>query len=234
MGDDSSTITNQQVCDYLSQNNHFFSSNPDILEQLELAESPEGTISLVQRQISQLQEKNAQLHEQMQLLIDNARQNMQLQSKVHKLCLSLMAEQELSQCLTLLFDVLKQEFNADEVALRLCYEQQPYTLAEAKHNIEQLQHHDERLNQFERVMKQHQPVCGRLSKTQKTVLFEGKEDQVASIACIPIGSDPCMGLLAIANQDEQRFHADMATDYLAFLGDTLSHLLVQYPPHYGR
>ena len=49
-----------------------------------------------------------------------------------------------------------------------------------------------------------------------------------SVACLPLGHEPCVGILAIASYDERRFHADMATDYLAFLGEVTMRLLRPY------
>lgn len=233
MGDDNSTITSQQIRDYLLNNRHFLVEHPDILEQLDVATAPDGTISLAQRQMARLQEKNAQLQEQMQTLIENARQNMQLQEKVHKLCLSMMAEHHLTRCLETLVATLKAEFNADEVALKLFYHDKTYTLEPTDHAIEQTNQITQMNALFDRVLGRHQTVCGRFSQAQKESLFPDNPAKAESMACIPIGQTPCKGLLAIASEDHYRFHADMATDYLTFLGDTLSHILSLHPPHNG-
>ena len=82
-------------------------------------------------------------------------------------------------------------------------------------------------------MAKNQPVCGRLSKAQKELLFADKAAQVQSVACIPLGHEPCAGLLAIASFDETYFHADMATDYLSFLGEVTMRLLRPYHD-YGK
>ncbi len=214
-------------------NRHFLVENLDLLEQIDVVAAPEGTISLAQRQVARLQEKNAQLHEQMQTLIDNARQNTQLQKKVHQLCLTMMAERDLSHCLDSLVTTLKAEFKADEVAIRLFYHDKMYDLMPTEQNIKQVNPVGQMNDLFERVIGRHQTICGRFSQAQKTFLFREQETQAESIACIPIGQLPCKGLLAIASSDQHRFHADMATDYLTFLGDMLSHLLTQHPPHYG-
>lgn len=225
MGDDKHTLTAEHVSDYLTAHPDFFVQNPAVLEAVELSSAPEGTISLAQRQTARLNTKNSQLQEQLQTLIDNARQNMQLQARVHELCLQLMDAHDLTSLLPHLFITLKQEFNADEVALRLFYGESEHSLPLNEDNIAQLHLDDNSLKVFDKVLEKHQPVCGRLSNAQKTVLFPDSHDKVASIACLPIGHDPCGGLLAIASYEQDRFQANMATDYLAFLGEVLMRIL---------
>lgn len=229
MGDNKQTLTAQQVKDYLAEHVDFFLHHPETMGLLQLGQSPEGTISLAQRQLERLQGKNQQLHEQLSMLIDNARQNTALQARIHKLCLRLMDAPSFGVLLPMLMKELKQEFNADEVALRWFYagDNAP-TLPETAENVVQ-QHADaEDLRIFDKLLSKQQPVCGRLTKAQNELLFPQKADKVQSVACLPLGHEPCAGILAIASYDEDRFHADMATDYLSFLGEVTMRLLRPY------
>ena len=231
MGNDKQTITVEDVTAYLNNTPDFFIQHPDVLESLVLSESPEGTISLAQKQVERLQNKSAQLQEQLASIIDNARQNSDLQSRVHQLCLRLMDVQNIAELLPMLTTELKQEFNADEVALRLFFSNKQAELPETSENIAQLHADDKSLKAFDNLLSKQQPVCGRLSKAQKEVLFKDQAEDVKSVACLPIGHEPCAGLLAIASFDANRFHADMATDYLQFLGEVIMRLLRPYHDH---
>lgn len=231
MGNDNKTISAEDVATYLNNNPDFFTQQPDVIESLALSTSPEGTISLAQKQVERLQNRSKQLQEQLAALIDNARQNADLQSRVHQLCLRLMDANNLEELLPSLISELKQEFNADEVALRLFYTGEQTKLPETSENIAQLHADDKNLNVFDKLLSKQQPVCGRLSKAQKEVLFNEQAEAVKSVACLPIGHEPCAGLLAIASFDANRFHADMATDYLQFLGEVIMRLLRPYHDH---
>lgn len=225
MGDIKQPIGVEEVLAYLEANPEFFLHHPDGLEHLILSSAPAGTISLSQRQTERLQARNNQLQEQLHSLIDTARQNTKLEARVHGLCLRLLDTNNLNSLLPLLMTELKQEFNADEIGLRLFYSESKYVLPEGLENITQCHIDDESLIVFDKVLERGHPVCGRLSNAQKTVLFTEVKNKVASIACLPIGHDPCCGLLAIASYDQDRFHSDMATDYLAFLGEVLMRLI---------
>lgn len=229
MGDDKQLLTAEQVKSYLMEHADFFLQHPDILDDLQLDLSPEGTISLVHRQLERVQSKNKQLHQQLRILIDNGHQNTQLQSRIHQLCLQLMDAPSFSALLPMLMSELKREFNADEVALRWFYAGNTApTLPETGENIVQ-QHADaDNLRIFDKMLSKQQPVCGRLSKAQNELLFPQQADKVQSVACLPLGHEPCAGILAIASYDEERFHADMSTDYLQFLGEVTMRLLRPY------
>ncbi len=231
MGDDKKLIETEQVIKYLQQNPDFFLREPEIIESLQLADSPEGTISLAQRQVERLRSKSNQLNEQLHALIENARQNTELQARVHSLCLRLMDSSSLEALFPILMSELKQEFTADQVALRLFYGVKELALPEGKENIAQLHIDDPALDVFDKVLDKHQPICGRLSIAQRKVLFGEQHKDVASAACLPIGHEPCAGFLAIASHDEDRFHSNMATDYLAFLGEVLMRLLRHHGHH---
>jgi len=234
VGNSEQLLTAEQVKNYLQQNSDFFTDHPDVLDSVQLVDVPEGIISLAQRQSERLQSKNQQLHQQLNMLIENARQNTALQSRVHQLCLRLMDAPSFGTLLPMLMKELKHEFKADEVALRWFYagDVEPQ-LPDTGENIVS-QHADaDNLRIFDKLLSKQKPVCGRLTKAQKELLFANKADKVQSVACLPLGHNPCAGLLAIASYDEDRFHADMATDYLSFLGEVTMRLL--RPHHdYGK
>jgi len=229
VGDDTQSLTVEQVTHYLNENSDFFESNPEVLEGLHLHPSPEGTISLAQRQTQRLHAKTKKLNDQLHALIDNAQANSELQERIHNLCLRLMDATDVASLLTLLVTELKQEFEADEVSLRLFQSGDKATkLPEFDGNISQLHVDDKSLKVFDSIISKQEPVCGRLTKAQKKLLFAEQATTVESIACVPLGHEPCAGVLAIGSYDANRFHSDMGTVYLSFLGDVLMRLLRQY------
>ena len=229
MGNPQQSVSAEQVSEFLRQHSDFLIEQPDLLSELELEQSPAGTISLVQRQREQLRQKNQHLHEQLHALIDNAHSNAELQQRVHQLCLRLMDCQDMQSLLTILIQQLQQEFSADEVSLRLFYRGDQQTkLPSVEGNIAELHADDSQLKAFDHILDKQQPVCGRLTKAQKQLLFGEKAEEIQSVACLPLGHEPCAGLLAIASRDANRFHADMGTEYLSFLGEVFMRLMRRF------
>ncbi|MBL1456530.1 MAG: DUF484 family protein [Methylophaga sp.] len=229
MGNTQQSVSAEQVSEFLRQHTDFLIDQPDLLSELEFENTPEGTISLAQRQRQQLRQKNQHLHEQLHALIDNAHSNAALQQRVHQLCLRLMDCQDMHSLLATLMQQLQQEFSADEVSLRLFYsgDQKP-KLPPVEGNIVEMHADDSQLKAFDHILGKQLPVCGRLTKAQKQLLFGDKADEVHSVACLPLGHEPCAGLLAIASSDANRFHADMGTEYLSFLGEVFMRLLRRF------
>jgi hypothetical protein len=229
VGDDKQPLTAADVAEFLAEQPEFFQDNPDVLDGLALNNAPEGTISLAQRQIENLRKKSTQLQEQLNALLDNAHSNSELQARIHSLCLSLMDTHNLTELLVLLVKELKQEFLAEFVSIRLFTTQQhQYSLESIDENIKQLALTDESLKAFDNVISKQQPVCGRLTKAQKELLFADDAQQVNSVACLPLADKTDVGLLAIASTDANRFHSDMGTVYLSFLSDIVVRLLRQH------
>jgi len=229
VGTNKSMLTEDEVISYLTNHPGFLMQQPDLLELIQLSSSPEGTISLGMRQAENLRDKNRKLHDQLHALIENARQNTMLQNRVHQLCLKLLDTKDLVNILPLLISGLRAEFGADAVALRLFYmgkiaPELPVVMDE----VQQIHADDDSLKVFDGMLNKRKPVCGRLTNEQKTVLFADKADTVSSAVCLPMGYEPCAGLLAIGSSDVSRFHADLGTDYLVFLGEVLMRLLAPY------
>ncbi len=229
MDNNSQPVTAEQVAAYLKANPKFFIKYPAVLDLLEIATSPEGTISLVQRQINRLQDKTAQLQQRLTSLLDSARQNSALQTRMHRLCLQLIETQSLDDLLSRVVSELKQQFSADEVALRLFYlEEAPPPLPTIKENIVLLHASSDSMSMFSSLLTGNQPVCGRPDKAQSKALFNERADNIKSFVCLPIGHDPCVGIMAIASSDINRFHANIATDYLQFLVEVFGRLLKSF------
>jgi hypothetical protein len=150
---------------------------------------------------------------------------------VHALCLQLLDAAELNSLFTILMKELQHEFSADEVALRLFYSgDNKLHLPETAANVAQLHADDQQLRSFDNLLSKQEPVCGRLTQSQKQLLFNQRAEAIQSVACLPLGHEPCAGLLAIGSEDANRFHADMATDYLSFLGEVFMRVL-RYHTH---
>jgi uncharacterized protein YigA (DUF484 family) len=72
-----------------------------------------ATISLVERQVSMLRQRNGQLERQLKDLVAVAKQNDVLVEKIHQLCLKLMRAPTLIQRLERLETGLREDFAAE-------------------------------------------------------------------------------------------------------------------------
>ena len=81
-----------------------------------------------------------------------------------------------------------------------------------------------------------QPYCGANTGTEAVRWMpanEGDSAPIASLALVPLrrsSADPVFGLLALGSPDPTRYSADMATDFLARLGEVAGAALSRLLP----
>ncbi len=84
-------ISEDAVDDYLEANPDFFERHGELLSSLRLPHGSGATVSLVERQVSVLRQKDMKLERKLKDLIEVARVNDALGTKMHQLTLQLLA-----------------------------------------------------------------------------------------------------------------------------------------------
>jgi uncharacterized protein YigA (DUF484 family) len=211
-----------EIVDYLHNHSDFFSRHPELLQMLNVPHSAgEGTISLVERQTQLLRDKAGEYRKQLEQLIAVARENDDLNRRLHELTLTLIETDELDRLMDILLDDLREQFNADAVELKLF----------SAENLEQAVNERQAVPlMFDDFMKQGKPRCGALKKEQLQYLFGNMAAETGSVALIPLTHNAVEGVLAIGSRDAQRFHPGKDTEFLQRLGDLVSHALGRIKP----
>jgi len=207
------------VVGYLQAHSDFFQRHQELLAGLSIPHVGGGVVSLVERQVEALRNENAGLKQRLQELIDVARDNEQLNQRLHHLTLGLLDAADFDEVLTVLEDQLHDEFRADAVELRL------FSATRLRDGGEQDPASDPELVAFLDFFERRLPVCGPLSLEQLSFLFGSEADDIGSAALIPLQGDDIMGVLAVGSNDAARFHPDMGTEFLLRLAEVVSRKL---------
>lgn len=215
-------VDEKQIEEYLLENPDFFHTHLDLLEEMHVPHPSGVAISLVERQLSLLREKNQVLEKRLYDLVTAARENENLISRLHRLSLELMHADCLDAVVSTCQEVLRTDFNADNVVLRLIGEGDN---AEGLHFISPK---DKSLKNFETLFEKRSPVCGRLRPKQQLFLFGEKGNKIKSAVLIPLHEAKNIGVLALGSEDEARFHPGMGTLFIGYLGELVSRTLVKY------
>jgi len=105
---------------YLELTPDYFLRHPEVLAALALPHPEAGrAVSLVERQVRVLRDRNEQSMHQLQELIAFARDNDQLGERVQRFALAVIDSDSLDEVLDTAQDMLRQEFSLDGVAVRL-------------------------------------------------------------------------------------------------------------------
>jgi hypothetical protein len=220
------------VADYLKSHPDFFERHPLILLSLKLPHRTGGSaISLVERQVSMLRQRNAQLERQFKDLVSVAKTNDALVEKIHQLGLKLMRAPSLPARLEQLETSLREDFGAERAVLVLFTEAAP-AAASRDGFVRRLSQEHADVKPFAAFLRAAKPRCGPLRDRQKYI-FERDADTVSSAALVPLGANASLGLLIIGSHDPDHFHPGKRVDFLARLGDLLAVALSDEREH-GR
>lgn len=211
----------QQVLDYLWEHPDFFEKHVDMLTELRVPH-PSGTaISLIERQVQVLRDQNRRQRAQLHELIEIARENERLGSRLHELVTALVGAAGPGDTCAVLQEGLQKSFSADIVRLFLFNP----TLGDEAPGVAAVARADAALAEFSALLIRGEPVCGRLKQAQLAFLFSEMALKVDSAALVPLGRQGALGMLAIGSYEGQRFRSGMGTRFLTQLGEVLSAVL---------
>lgn len=213
----------ESVAQYLSHNTDFFERHQNLLTRLRLPHVRSGaTISLVERQVEVLREKQASLEEKLAEFVRVARANDALADKVHRFTRRLLKAGSREEVLTQVEASLREDFDAfNSVLILVGLAPQSFSAR----FVRTLTAEDPNLKSFESLFASGKPRCGQVRDTQREFLFGSDANEIGSVALVPLGEKGSLGLLALASADRDRFHPGMSTEFLARMGELISDAL---------
>ena len=222
------SLSEHDVHDYLEVNLDFFERHSELLSSLRLPHVSGDAVSLVERQISVLRQKDRKLECKLKELIEVARVNDALSAKMHQLMLRLLAAKDICKTLEEIETALRTEFNADLSILVLFGDPAVFEDPKIGRFFKPIERDVESLKAFATFLKGNTPHCGHISDIQRNFLFGKEMDEIGSAALVPLGKKSEIGFLAIGSADANRFHPDMSMDFLLRLGDLVAEALKRF------
>ena len=221
-------ISEQTIHDYLSAHPDFFERHSTLLSSLVLPHASGGAVSLVERQVSVLRQKELKLERQLKELIQVARENDVLAAKIHELTLQLLAAGDLQRTITVIEEALRSGFGADQSVLVLFGDPESFEDVKAGRFFHVIRRDDEALQPFGTFLTGTTARCGRIRDSQRAFLFRNDADEIGSAALVPLGEGSEIGFLAIGSGDSERFHPGMSIDFLTRLGELVAGSLKRF------
>ena len=216
-------INEESVAEYLQGHPDFFERHQSLLTNLRIPHRSGSAVSLVERQVASLRQKNLQLERKLRDLVEVARSNDELADKVHALATRLLASGTRAQAVGIAEELLRSSFNADQSVLVL-FESPTSEFDEFGADnrfLRLIDRSDPALGPFKTFLDSGQPRCGQIRDTQKEFLFGPDADEIGSAALVPLGENAATGVLAIGSRDAEYFHPGKSMDFLSRLGDLL-------------
>ena len=208
----------ETVAAYLRAHPEFFVDHDELLSELRLPHQPGGAVSLVERQVRLLRERNIEMRHRLSQLMDVARDNDRLFDKTRRLVLDLLDAGSLEELVGAVEDSLRHEFQVPYVSLILFSEAalpvgRGVSCGEAQQSIGGL-------------LEGGRTICGVLRPHELSFLFGEDGGSVGSAAVVSL--DNQLGVLAIGSPDPQHYKSSLGTLFLGYVADVLTRVLPRF------
>jgi uncharacterized protein YigA (DUF484 family) len=221
-------LSEQSIHDYLAAHPDFFERHSTLLSSLNLPHASGGAVSLVERQVAVLRQKDLKLERQLKELIEVARANDLLSAKIHELTMQLLIANDLHKTIAVIEEAMRSGFDADHAVLVLFGDPEAFEDITAGRFFRAVKRDDPVLKPFGTFLGSTSPRCGKIRDSQREFLFHGDADEIGSAALVPLGDGAEIGFLAVGSVDGDRFHPGMSIDFLTRLGDLVAGSLKRF------
>jgi hypothetical protein len=219
------TNEEQVVSQYLQHNVDFFERHPQLLARMRLQHPRNAsTVSLIERQVEVLREKYEAQEQKLAEFVRVARANNLLAEKIHRFTRRLLSTGSRGQAITEIEASLREDFDTIQAVLVLASNREPL-LPDTDRFVRSVSAEDPNYRSFETLFASGKPRCGQIRDSQREFLFSGEATEIGSVALIPLGGTPAMGLLALGSVDRDRFHPGMSIEFLSRIGELITDAL---------
>ena len=216
-------LNDDVVRDYLKENGDFLQRNPDMLNHLHISHASGSAVSLVEKQVSVLRERNVEMRHRLNNLTANARENDRLFDQTRKLVLNLLDARDLHSLQRAFENAMTDDFKVEHASLILFGEPGDEDGCRVE-TTESAQ------TEIGALLKGSKPVCGVLRREELAYLFPDA-GEVGSAALMPMVADgEELGLVAVGSSDADKYSSNMGTLFLTHIADVIARLLPRLEP----
>ncbi len=215
-------FTAQDIAAFLQDHPRFFDEHADVFATMQVPH-PHGSraISLGERQILTLRERNRELEWRLNELVRNATANESIGSHLAKWCSRLLSENDAQRVPGEIALGLAEQFELNHVALRL------WNLSDlAPTGYGEPTSQDVRT--FTDSLKT--PYCGTDTDFEAAGWLDSKPKSLALVPLRLEADGPAVGLLVLGSDDPERFTPEMGTTFLESIGQLASAALHRLNP----
>ncbi len=209
---------------YLEANPDFLQRHPELLAKLQLPHDAGTAVSLIERQVAVLRDRNVAMRRRVNELVAIGQANDALFAKVRSLTLAMLDVSDWLELNEIYATYLLVDFKADFVCCHI-----------SRNNKHQPGRYDHIVGYDEHLPQQHlipktDPVCTPLRLSEIRQLFPADQfderNEIAtqgSAVLIPLNVHPG-GYLAVGSRDATRFTSDLDTLFVSYISDLVSHV----------
>ncbi|MFT7220195.1 MAG: hypothetical protein ACI8Z1_001812 [Candidatus Azotimanducaceae bacterium] len=222
----SDELDDKAVAGYLKANPEFFTEHDALLMKMKIPHKRKGTISLIERQVDAMRERQTKARKQLKEFVESAERNKEIFDHSRKLILNLMSATRSPDFFGALEKSLKKDFGCKAYAL-ITFGPKPRQI---NHYVTRVSA-DSAREYVGALMRAKEPTLGILRAEEQDFLFRHQSEKVKSAAVLSVREkNKQLALLAIGSSDPHYFSDTMDTIFIGFIADTLAKLLPRHLP----
>ncbi len=215
-------ITSDQVSEYLKENKGFFTEHPDLLAELDLPHHSGQAVSLVEKQVAILRDRNIEMRQRLSNLLENAKENDALFDKTKRLVLALLECQNLQSAVDALLYSFEKDFSIHYSRVIL-FGSNGRDAGKAR--IESINSARDAIGKRLKAVK---AVSGGIDVKEIEFLFDDDAPNIGSAALTVLSHGNIYGVIAIGNQDPTYYRSSMGTMFLGYIGEVANRILPKF------
>ena len=202
-----------EVAAWLRRQPKFLQQFPDLALSLVVPREDGPAASLASYQLDVLRDKNRELSRRLHDLYAISQENERLAVRTHQLTLALMRQDSPAGVVRAMAATLSEDFSGDLVRIVLF---KPVPGLGDEDWLQVIDRGDRLLASFADVLKEGEPLCGRLHPDKQALLYGARVEDVQSSALLALEG---AGLVAVGSRDPNRFYPGMGTLFLRMMGE---------------
>ena len=208
-------LSEREVLDYLESNPGFLENNEPLLNSIINNRPKDGTISLAQKQIQILHERNTEMRKKIALLVKRAKTNDEIFEKTRSLNLSVINSTSWSELNETLATQMIIDFDADFVAIHL-------KEIDTTDGLDHIHFHDKKLP-CEALLGNQTTQCSSLRAEEMGSLFPiDQYDEAGSAVLLKMKLIKGGGFLCIGSNEPTMFSQEIDTMFVRYMADVLA------------
>jgi len=215
--------TEESVREFLKDNGDFLQRNPDLLDYLHISHASGSAVSLVEKQVSVLRERNVEIRHRLKTLTATARENDKLYEQTRALVVKLLEADSVAGLYRAFMESTRDGFKVEYASMILFADD----AGERDYRVDTL---DNARSHVGALIGGNKAICGTLREEEFSYLFSraGSAHPIhdgGSAAVMPLANGEQLGLIAVGSSDPNRYTGGMGTLFLSHIADVMVRLL---------
>lgn len=204
---------------YLRDHPGFFRHRLDLVAELELPHGSGGAVSLVERQVSLLRERNIEMRNRLATMTHHAHNNDVLFEGTRAAVLALLETEKAADIAAAFTRSVKAHFKVEHCCMLWLTDENhlPEGCASLQQDAQDI---------LAPILKRHRPLSGTFRSEEMAALFKAANGEGSAALAPLVANGTLIGVIAVGSDDATRYRSSDGTLFIEHLADVIMRLPV--------